>query len=150
MKRLLAFLAALVLGSLTATQIAAQTVPVSAAASPSSARERVVIQVSTPDQRMWAQSLNYAENLRELYGKDNVEVEIVALGQGIGVLKLDSPLATRVADTLKSGVKVVACQVTMRRQKLQKEDMLSDIGYVPAGLGEVIKRQREGWAYIGG
>jgi hypothetical protein len=150
MKRLLAFLAALVLGSLTATQIAAQTVPVGAAASPSSARERVVIQVSTPDQRMWAQSLNYAENLRELYGKDNVEVEIVALGQGIGVLKLDSPLATRVADTLKSGVKVVACQVTMRRQKLQKEDMLSDIGYVPAGLGEVIKRQREGWAYIGG
>ena len=150
MKRLLAFLAVLVVGSMAAAQVAAQSTPVAAIASPSTGKERVVIQVSTPDQRMWAQSLNYAENLRELYGKDNVEIEIVALGQGIGVLKLDSPMATRVADTLKSGVKVVACQVTMRRQKLQKEDMLSDIGYVPAGLGEVIKRQREGWAYIGG
>ncbi len=142
MKRLLAFLAALVFGSLVAVG--------AAWGQSTGTKERVVIQVSTPDQRMWAQSLNYAENLRELYGKDNVEIEIVALGQGLGVLKLDSPMATRVADTLKSGVKVVACQVTMRRQKLQKEDMLSDIGYVPAGLGEVIKRQREGWAYIGG
>lgn len=36
----------------------------------------------------------------------------------------------------------------MRRQKLVREDMLPNIGYVPAGLGQIIKRQREGWAYI--
>jgi hypothetical protein len=38
----------------------------------------------------------------------------------------------------------------MRRQKLTKDDMLSDIGYVPAGLVEIINRQRQGWNYIGG
>mgnify|MGYP005811856063 CR=1 FL=1 len=64
------------------------------------------------------------------------------------MVKLDSPMANRVADTLKSGVNVVACQVTMRRQKLAKEDMLPDIGYVPAGLAEIIRRQHEGWSYI--
>jgi intracellular sulfur oxidation DsrE/DsrF family protein len=26
--------------------------------------------------------------------------------------------------------------------------MLPKIGYVAAGLGQIIKRQREGWAYI--
>ena len=34
--------------------------------------------------------------------------------------------------------------------KLTREDMLPKIGYVAAGLGQVIKRQREGWAYITG
>jgi intracellular sulfur oxidation DsrE/DsrF family protein len=38
----------------------------------------------------------------------------------------------------------------MSRQKLQKQDMLPDIGYVPAGLGQIIKRQRDGWSYISG
>ena len=116
----------------------------------SASKERVVIQVSTPDPRLWNQALNYIENLRELYGHDKVEIELVALGHGIGVLKLDSVQGPRVADGLKLGVHVSACEVTMRRQKLGREDMLPNIGYVPAGLGQVIKRQREGWSYITG
>lgn len=116
----------------------------------SAGKERVVIQVSTPDPKLWNQALNYIENLRELYGPDKVEIELVALGHGIGVLKLDSTQGPRVADGLKAGVHVSACEVTMRRQKLGREDMLPNIGYVPAGLGQVIKRQREGWAYITG
>ena len=142
MKRLLAFLAILVFGALVNGQVAAQTAP--------AAKERVIIQVSTPEQRVWNQSLNYVENLQEIYGKDNVEIEIVALGWGIGMLKFDSPLATRVADTLKRGAGLSACEVTMSRRKLQKQDMLPDIGYVPAGLGQIIKRQRDGWSYISG
>jgi intracellular sulfur oxidation DsrE/DsrF family protein len=55
-----------------------------------------------------------------------------------------------VADAVKRGADLRACEVTMRRQKLQKDDMLPDIGYVPAGLGEIIKRQKEGWQYISG
>ena len=116
----------------------------------SAGKERVVIQVSTPDPKLWNQALNYIENLREFYGPDKVEIELVALGHGIGVLKLDSIQGPRVADGLKLGVHVSACEVTMRRQKLGREDMLPNIGYVPAGLGQVIKRQREGWAYITG
>ena len=113
-------------------------------------KERVVIQVSTPEQRLWNQALNYLENLRDTYGPDNVEMEIVALGLGIGVLKLESTQGPRVADAVKAGVHISACEVTMRRQKLTREDMLPNIGCVPAGLGQVIKRQREGWAYISG
>lgn len=115
-------------------------------------RERVVIQVSTPEPRLWNQAMNYIENLRDLYGADKVDVDIVALGLGIGLLKMESTQGPRVADALKLGssVQINACEVTMRRQKLTKADMLPGIGFVPAGLGEIIKRQREGWAYISG
>jgi hypothetical protein len=142
MKRRLALLSA---GgaALAASSARAQT-PAGAGA------ERVVIQVSTPEQRLWNQALNYIENLRELYGPGKVEIELVALGLGLGVLKLDSTQGPRVADALKLGVQISACEVTMRRQKLTPEDMLPKIGYVAAGLGQIIKRQREGWAYING
>ena len=156
MRHLSAFLAALVLGCLVTGTALAQ-------ASPQAAKQCIVIQVSTPETRIWSQALNYVENLQSLYGKDNVEIEIVALGWGIDMLKFDSPLATRVADTLKRGAAnrqmmltlkrgagLSACEVTMSRQKLQKQDMLPDIGYVPAGLGQIIKRQRDGWSYISG
>ena len=66
------------------------------------------------------------------------------------MLKLDSNQAPRIADELKVGVLVSACEVTMRRQKLTREDMLPNMGYVPAGLGQIIKRQHEGWSYISG
>ena len=112
--------------------------------------ESNVVQVSTPEQRIWNQALNYVENLQTLYGKDNVEIEIVALGWGIGMLKFDSPLATRVAESMQRGAKLLACEVTMSRQKLTRQDMLPDIGYAPAGLGQIIKRQKEGWSYISG
>ncbi len=108
----------------------------------------MVIQVSTPEQKLWNQALNYLENLRDLYGADNVEMELVALGFGIGVLKLESTQGPRVAEALKAGVHVSACDVTMRRQKLTREDMLPNIGYVPAGVVELMKKQREGFAYI--
>ena len=111
---------------------------------------KVVIQVSDPDPRLWAQAINYAENLPDELGKDNVEIEIVALGQGIGLLKLDSPQGSRIPDALKRGVKISACQVTMRRQKLTRDDMLPDIGYVPGGLVRILELQRQGWNYIKG
>ncbi len=134
--------------SATAAALATATGAARAQGTPGTAKERVVIQVSTPDPKLWNQALNYIENLRELYGADKVEVELVALGLGLGVLKLDSTQGPRVADGLKLGVHFSACETTMRRQKLTRDDMLPHIGFVPAGLGQIVRRQREGWAYI--
>ena len=47
-----------------------------------------------------------------------------------------------------AGVKVVACETTMRAMKLTKDDMNAAAAYVPAGVVEIMKREGEGWAYI--
>lgn len=151
MKHLFALIAALLFAAGTGVSLAAdQPKPAAKKTQAAEKKYRVVIQVSDADPRGWAQALNYTENLQELLGKNDVVIELVALGQGIGILKLDSPHATRVADALNRDVKIVACEVTMKRQKLTRDDMLSDIGYAPGGLVQIITRQRQGWNYIKG
>jgi intracellular sulfur oxidation DsrE/DsrF family protein len=36
----------------------------------------------------------------------------------------------------------------MRAQQLAYKDMLPKIGYVPAGVVELMKKQQEGYAYV--
>ena len=112
------------------------------------ARQGVVIQVSDDSQKTWNQALNVVKNIQDAYGKDKVNVEVVAFGLSAGMLKMDSPLANRIDDTLASGAMVLMCENTMRGQKLTKDDMHPKIGYVKAGVIEIIEKQKQGWAVI--
>ncbi len=131
--------AATLMGALLTGQVQAQTSPV---------KNKVVFQVSDSDPGKWGLTLNNAQNVQSDLGADTVELEIVVYGPGIGMLKLESPMAQRIASALKSGVKVVACENTMKAQKLVYADMLPGIGYVPAGVVELMQKQQQGYAYI--
>ena len=111
-------------------------------------RQKIVIQVSDNDPAKWNLALNNAKNLQDDVGANSVDIEIVAYGPGIGMLKLESPTAARVADAMKANVKVIACENTMRGQKLVRDDMLPAISYVPAGVTEILRKQGQGWAYL--
>jgi uncharacterized protein len=111
-------------------------------------RARVVIQVSDSDQGKWNLALNNAKNIQTDLGAANVDIEIVTYGPGIDMLKLDSPVGGRIGEATTAGVKVIACENTMRGQKLTRADMLNGISYVPAGVVELMSRQQQGWAYI--
>ncbi len=117
-----------------------------AAANP--AKNKVVFQVSDADQGKWNLALNNVRNLQTELPDDESDLEVVVYGPGIGMLKGDSPIASRVADALKNGVKVVACENTMKGMKLTYADMLPNIGYVPAGVVEIVRKQQQGYAYI--
>ncbi len=111
-------------------------------------KPRMVLQVSDSDPAKWNLALNNARNAQDDVGKENIEIEIVAYGPGINMLKMEATTATRVSDAIKSGISVVACENTMTAQKITKEDMNPSISYVPAGVIQLMKRQQQGWAYI--
>jgi intracellular sulfur oxidation DsrE/DsrF family protein len=112
-------------------------------------KAKAVFQVSDNDPQKWNLALNNARNVQDDYGgPEAVDLEIVVYGPGIGMLKAGSPVAERVADAVKSGVKVVACENTMKAQKLVYADMLPTVGFVPAGVVELMKKQQQGYAYI--
>jgi len=109
---------------------------------------KLIMQVSDNDPAKWSLALNNAKNVQTDLGKSQVDIEIVAYGPGIGMLKLDSEVANRIAEAMGAGVKVVACENTMTNQKIAKDDMLAGIGYVKAGVVEIMQKQQAGWAYL--
>ncbi|OAI52395.1 hypothetical protein AYO46_05735 [Betaproteobacteria bacterium SCGC AG-212-J23] len=111
-------------------------------------KQRVVFQVSDNDPAKWSLALNNARNVQQDLGKDNVQIEIVAYGPGLGMLKSESKVADRLAQALDNNVGLIACENTMTNTKVTRDDMYGGIAYVKAGVTHIMKRQQEGWAYI--
>ena len=109
---------------------------------------KVVIQVSDEQSAKWTLALNNARNVQQDLGADKTRIEIVAYGPGIAMLKADSLAANRIVEAFASGVAIVACENTMRNQKLSRQDMLSGIAYASAGVVRIMQRQQQGYAYI--
>jgi intracellular sulfur oxidation DsrE/DsrF family protein len=115
------------------------------------AKERVVLQVSDGDPKVWNLAFNVVENLRANYAKNKVdaEIEVVAFGPGIQMLKDDAVVANRVRAAMKNGdAKMIACENSMSRFKLTRNVMLDNVAYVDAGVIHIVDRQRQGWAVV--
>ena len=111
-------------------------------------KAKMVIQVSDNDPAKWNLALNNAKNIQKDIGKDKVDLEIVAYGPGIGMLKAESEVANRIQEAVESGVQVMACENTMRNQKLNKTDMNAKVGYVSSGVVEIMQKQQQGYTYL--
>ena len=118
------------------------------AAPPADGRQLVVIQVSDNDPGKWNLALNNARNVQADLGMDNVDVEVVAYGPGLPMLKKESAVAQRIASASAQGVSVIACENTMKNTKVDRDQILPGVKFVDAGVVHIMKRQREGWAYV--
>ena len=92
----------------------------------------MILQVSDAEPAKWNLALNNARNIQAELGNDNVEIEIIAYGHGLAMLKSESKVAEN----------------TMTNTKVGKDDMYGGIAYVKAGVTHIMKRRQEGWAYI--
>ena len=108
---------------------------------------RAAFQVSDADPAKWKLTLNNIRNAQHELG-EQTRIELVVFGPGIGMLMAASAVAGGIAEAVKAGVTVSACENTMRGQKLTRDQMSPGIGYVPSGVAHLIRRQTEGYAYI--
>lgn len=112
---------------------------------------KLVIQVSTDDPRTQKIALNNAVNLQQLYGMDNVVIEIVAYGPGLGLLTKKSGQASRVESLALQDIHFSACGNTMKKvaQKSGKMPrLLEGVDQVTAGVARIMELQQQGYAYI--
>jgi len=119
-----------------------------AAAAPVDARERAIFAVSDDDARKWNLTLGNIGNAIEALGADATDIELVVYGPGIMMLKKDSPVADKLAAAQRRGVRIVACQNSMRGYHLEQADLAPGVGQVPSGVVELIRRQHAGYAYV--
>jgi len=49
---------------------------------------------------------------------------------------------------LTGGMKMGACQITMKRQNLKMEDIIEGLPPIPSGVVRVMELQEQGYAYV--
>lgn len=113
---------------------------------------KVVIQVSTGDQKVQNMALNNAVNLMKALGPGMVEVEIVAYGPGLAMFIENNPLADRVKSmALSADVTLTACgntiaKITKKKGKAPK--MAKGVTITKAGVVRIMQLQQKGYAYV--
>ena len=46
------------------------------------------------------------------------------------------------------GIVFNACEFSMQERKVEKAQILPGVGYVKAGILEIVEKQEQGWSYI--
>jgi intracellular sulfur oxidation DsrE/DsrF family protein len=111
-------------------------------------REQAIFAVSDADPAKWNLTLGNIANALDGIGADKADIELVVYGPGITMLKKDSVVADRITALVGRGVRVVACQNSMRGFRIEAADLAPGVGVVPSGVVELIRREHAGYAYV--
>ena len=120
----------------------------SPAASAPNQRHQVIFQFTSEGEEQATSLLNNIENIQQALGADRVQIEVAAHGKGLSLLTKESSVAARLEKIAGTGVVFAACENTMKRKKIGKEQLLPSATTVDSGVAEVVRKQAQGWAYI--
>ncbi|MFC5994808.1 DsrE family protein [Pseudonocardia hispaniensis] len=73
---------------------------------------------------------------------------LVAHGPGLRLLTGETGFGAGVEELAAAGVEVLACRNTMKRLGVAENALRAGVGTVSAGIGELVRRQEQGWAYV--
>ena len=112
-------------------------------------KHKIVMQFSLNDSISQASVVGQVKNIRTAW--PNAQVEVVCHGGGLDLLQTaTSKDASQVAEWSAKGVVFAACNNTMKRKNVKKEDLLTSAVVVPSGMIELTLKQEKGWAYVKG
>ena len=117
------------------------------------AEEKLVLQISDDNPRTMNIVLNNAMNVAKALGAGGVDIEIVAYGPGLQMVKKDSKLAEKMKQAYAFGnIKFSVCENTMKNLKWTNKDLLNEAfiqtGIVPSGVVRIMELQGEGYKYV--
>ena len=77
-------------------------------------------------------------------------IEVVFYAKSLGMITKDKSAVA--ADVIKyaknKNVTFKVCEVAMKNNGIEKDQLLEGVGTVPDGIYEIISKQHEGWGYI--
>lgn len=114
---------------------------------------KVVFEVTSDGPEKWQGALRNVENAKKSLGANAGKLVVVTHGKGLGLLLAKNAaehpeMKEKIQKLHADGVVFAACENTMRRDKVDKKDLVEQATTVDSGVGEVIRRQGEGFSYI--
>lgn len=108
---------------------------------------QVVFQLTSSDTTVFKGLIKQLNNFLNAAPSSNIEV--VCHNNGINFLISETTTQAEAIKSLnKKGVDFVACNNTLTDRKIPKEKLLPMSRIVPAGVVEIVLKQKLSWAYI--
>lgn len=80
---------------------------------------------------------------------ENTEIALVTHGKGLGLVMGGTEARQQQMKKLSDGgVGFVACENTMRRKNVTRDQLMPFALTVDSGVAEVVRKQEQGWSYI--
>ena len=108
---------------------------------------KIVFQLTSGDTAVHKSLIKQLNNA--LTAAPKSQLEVVCHNAGIYMLVASKTQQAEGIRALKArGVDFVGCENTLRDRKIKREELLSEVRTVPAGIIEIVKKQRKKWAYL--
>lgn len=80
----------------------------------------------------------------------DIQLEVVFYGQSLGMIQKEKSIVSEQVTRLaqNKNVRFRVCEQAMKRQQVDKSQLLPGVQTVPDGIYEIIQREAEGWGYI--
>ncbi len=109
---------------------------------------KIVFDVTSPNEKVHQAAIRHAKAMAKAY--PNSQFEVVVYSGAIDMV-LDGK--SSVQEDIESladhaNVKIVVCQGTMKRYKVDQSQIITGVESVEDGIVEIVERQNEGWGYI--
>lgn len=115
---------------------------------PADKAHRIVFEVTMEGQEQCTAVLNNVENLRKSLGS-GTEIEVVAHSKGVEMLlSKDNALIDRMNALADADVVFAACENTMKKKNVTRDQLVPFAKTTDSGVAEVIRKQEAGWSYI--
>jgi intracellular sulfur oxidation DsrE/DsrF family protein len=109
---------------------------------------RVVFDLTSRD------TINQQAVIREIglirNANPEAQLEVVIYGQGLDLaVRGRSAQESAVQKLISDGkARFKVCAMTMKRNNIDKDQLVAGVEVVPDGIYEILSKQREGWGYI--
>ena len=111
-------------------------------------QHKVVFEITSADTADYRGVLRSVNNVFK--DAPGTNVEIVCHGPAIFMLVKDKSVLSDIMQELqtKQGVRFAACANSMRKNNIDKSQLVPVAVVVPNGVMEVVAKEEEGWSYI--
>ncbi len=109
----------------------------------------LLVHVDLADAARMGMALTNISNYNKALPNEEYSVVVLANAGAAPFMKReDNPHVQSMSDLAAEGVSFRVCQNAMNKAGIVKEDLLDFVNIVPAGIVEIVDRQRDGFAYI--
>jgi uncharacterized protein len=117
------------------------------------ARYRVLVDIAGGTHPAWVTTLDELSALQQELATEDAEIHVLVHSHAWPLVAKNqrsssSEIHLQAEALARQGVRFVLCQNTMHGAKLVKRDLLPFVKTVPSAVGELVKKQTDGWAYL--